>query len=354
MPDRTTARAALLGALAFLGCASRSDAPRETARAPITIAGVEYAVHDTTIDDALEAPGVAEPMLQSTLSTRLMGSVTEVLVREGDVVREGQVLVRIDARDLVARAAQVRAAIADAEAVHRDAQVQAARIRALYVDSAATRAQLDAAETGLVRAASAVHTANASAQELEALAGYATVTAPFAGLVTQRLVDPGAFAAPGTPLVTMQSASRLRLTASASPPAVRAVKRGMRIAATVEGIATHAIIEGVVPAPTGNVYTVNAIADNPGGRLLPGSAATLLIPQGKRRAVLVPTEAVRREGDLTGVVVRTEAGDLTRWVRLGAEHGTLVEVLSGLAAGDRIVVPEPPVRGVAAASPGGR
>ena len=354
MPARTTALAALLVALALLGCASHTEAPRESARAPVSAAGVEYVVPDTTIDDFLEAPGVAEPLLQATLSTRLMGSVTEVLVREGDAVHEGQVLVRIDARDLTAKAAQVNAAIAEAEAVHRDAQVQAARIRALYADSAATRAQLDGAETALVRTESAVRTAHASAQELEALTGYATVTAPFAGVVTQRLVDPGAFAAPGTPLVTVQSASRLRLTASASPPAVRAVKRGMRIAATVEDVAVHAIVEGVVPAPTGNVYTVNAIVENRDGAMMPGSAATLLLPQGRRRAVLVPDEAVRREGDLTGVIVRTEAGDLTRWVRLGAVHGLLVEVLSGLTAGDRIVVPESPARGVAAAPPGGR
>ena len=134
---------------------------------------------------------MAEPVRRATLSTRLSGAVTAVLVQEGARVRQGQVLARIDDRDLRARQTQVEAGIAEADAVHQDAQTQARRMQALYADSAATRVQLDAAETGLARAEAAERAARGAAQELEATRDYAEVRAPFAGVVTQRFVDPG-------------------------------------------------------------------------------------------------------------------------------------------------------------------
>jgi RND family efflux transporter MFP subunit len=268
-----------------------------------------------------------------------MATVTAVLVKEGDVVAAGQPLVRLDARDLAAKSAQSSAAIAEAEAVRNDALVQARRIRALYADSAATRAQLDAVETGLVRAEAAVRAAHAGAAELGAISDYAVIRAPFAGVVTRRFVDPGAFAAPGAPLVEVQDDSRLRVTATATPEAARAVRRGAAITAVVEGRTLPATVEGVVPAPAGNLYTVNAVVPNAGRALLAGSAATVSLPTGERSALLVPTGAVTREGDLTGVMLRTAAGDELRWVRLGQSFGALVEIGGGLRVGDQVVVP---------------
>jgi RND family efflux transporter MFP subunit len=296
-------------------------------------------VADTTIAATLEAAGIAEPVAQATLSTKLMGTVTEVLVREGDRVAAGQPLLRIDARDIAAKQSQVGAGIAEAEAVHRDATTQLARMRALHADSAATRAQLDAAETGYARAEAAVRQARAAAGELAAMRDYAVVRAPFAGVVTQRFVDPGAFAAPGAPLLTVQDGRRLRVSVATAPDAVRAIDRGATVAVTIEGTAATATVEGVVPAPTGHVYTVNAIVENAGGRFLPGSAATLSIPLGPRRAIVVPEAAVRRDDDLAGVVVRGAAGDELRWIKLGATMAGQVEVLGGLVAGERVVVP---------------
>ena len=180
--------------------------------------------------------------------------------------------------------------------------------------------------------------ARAAARELEAVGGYATVQAPFAGIVTRRYVDPGAFAAPGAPLVTVQDASQLRLRATVSPDAAQSVKRGDRLEATVEGQAVVATVEGVVPAAAGSVYTLNALVDNRDGRFLGGSAATLHVPAGRRHAVLVPASAIVREGDLTGVRVKQGTTSDLRWVRLGDERGDLVEVLSGLSDGDQVVL----------------
>ena len=321
-------------------CSRASEPPRAVAALSDAVnaaAAPSVVVRDTTIQDVLEAIGVAAPVQAATVSTKLMGTVTDVLVHEGDRVTAGQPLARIDARDLAAKEAQVEASLAEAAAVRRDATTQAERIRALYADSAATKAQLDAAETGLARASAAVAAAQAARAEVRAAASYAVVTAPFGGIVTKRFVDPGAFAAPGAPLVGMQDVSRLRITASAAPEVAARLRRGMSVAARIEQTPVRAAIEGAVPS-AGALYTVNALVSNPGRALIAGGSAALEIPAGAHRGILVPASAIRREGDLTGVTVRGADGDGIRWVRVGRTVGTSVEVTSGLTAGERIVV----------------
>ena len=314
--------------------ASQTEPAAATGTLPATAA-----VRDSMVESVIEAAGTAEPYRRAVLSTRLMGSVLDVNVHEGDAVAAGALLVRIDARDLEARAAQVSAQQAEADAVRRDARTQAERIRRLYADSVATRAQLDAAETGLARAEAAARQAAAAGDELRATAGYAEVRAPFAGTITQRAVDPGAFASPGAPLVTVEDAGRLRITASAAPASVRSLRRGQRIEARVEDVTVGAVIEGIVPAPGGATYDVNAIVENPGGRMLPHSAATLLLPQGRTTTRLIPAASVIRDGDLTSVRVANNGALTVRWVRLGRAVGSSVEVLSGLDAGDQVALP---------------
>jgi hypothetical protein len=112
--------------------------------------------------------------------------------------------------------------------------------------------------------------------------------------------------------------------------------------ATIEGRPADAVVEGVVPAAGGGLYLVNAVVDN-GERAHPsGGSATLRLPLGARTGLLVPAGALVREGDLTGVQVITAAGRELRWIRTGARSGELIEVLSGLRAGDRVFVPDVP------------
>jgi RND family efflux transporter MFP subunit len=329
---------ALTLATALTVAACGGPAPEEHA-APPAMAGVPHVVEETSLVDAFEASGVAEPRQRAMISSTLMARVTEVLVHEGDQVRAGQVLVRLDARDLAAKAEQAQAGLAAAEAAHGEAQLYARRIRALYADSAAPRAQLDAAEAALVRAEAGVRQARAAGAELEAVTTYATLRAPFAGVVTQRLVDPGDFAAPGRPVVTIEDPSSLRITVTAAPDAVRDVRRRQLLRGTVAGEPVEAVVEGVVSAAGGHVVTVNAVVRHPVRGTFAGSAATLLLPLGERRGLMIPAAALVHEGDLTGVhVLRGGASDL-RWVRTGAVREGMVEVRSGLTVGDTILVP---------------
>ena len=338
----TALLAVALGLTACGGSGGREDANKVGDEATTRTAGTTLVVKDTTVTATFEASGIAEPMQQAALSTKLMGTVTAVLVHEGDRVQAGQALLRLDARELTAKSTQVAASIAEAEAMQREAAAHAARFRALYADSAATRAQYDAAEAGLARANAGVSAARAAATELDAMSSYATVRAPFAGVVTQRLADPGTFAAPGSPLLTVQDVSSLRISASAAADGVRGLARGQRIAATIDGVTATAIVEGIVPTNAGNLFTINAIVDNRKGAFRAGSAATLQIGVGTQRALIVPVAAIVRDGDLTGVIVRGLKADERRWVRVGVTTTAGVEVTSGLRAGETIVVPPKP------------
>ncbi|MDH5234690.1 MAG: efflux RND transporter periplasmic adaptor subunit [Gemmatimonadota bacterium] len=325
--------APLLIAACSTGAAQERTAPEETSPRD---GGPVAEVMDTLLSTNLLASGTAEPMRAATLSTKLMASVTAVLVQEGDMVAAGAVLVRLDARDLEAKAEQVAASEASAEAMRAQAAAHAARMRALFVQGAAPKATLEAAEASLSQAESALRGARAAGAELASVGSYAEVRAPFAGRVTQRFVDPGAFAAPGAPLVTIQDSRSLRITVHASPDAVRALRRGQHLAATIEGVTAQATIEGVVPV-MGSLYQINAIVENAEGAYLPGSAATLLVPAGTHRALAIPADALRYEGDLVGVTVRTGTSDARRWIRVGMRTGDLVEVTSGLRAGEQVV-----------------
>jgi RND family efflux transporter MFP subunit len=305
---------------------------------PAAAAGPTAVVGDTTMHTVFEASGPALPVAEATLSTKLMGAVTAVLVTEGTRVAAGAPLVRLDAADLDAKSRQASAGIAAAEAAHREAQAQATRIRALYADSAAPRAQLDAVEAGLARATAGLEAARAGSSELNAVRAYGVLRAPFAGVVTHRFVDAGDFAAPGAPLVTVQDASRLRISAAVPAAMARRVKAGMTLDARIEGEAVKAVVEGVVPSAA-TMYTINAIVANRSGALPAGGSATLAVPGGNaERTLLVPLSAIVREGDLTGVRVVRDGHSELRWVRLGDTVGDRVVVRTGLQAGERVAL----------------
>lgn len=329
--------AAVLAAAVVAAACTPADA-RITDDAVASVAtGTVITIADTTIATTLDATGVAAPLREATLSTKLMASVVGVDVLEGSVVRAGQVLVRLDARDLAAKREQVRAGLAAAQAMHAQASAHVARMRSLHKEDAAPTAMLEQAETQFAQATSGLRAAQAASAELDAVESYAALTAPFAGTVTARFVDPGAFAAPGAPLVQLQDASQLRITVHVSPDVARTLAKGARVDVRVEGTSDVATVEGVVPA-MGGLYAINAILDNRDGRHPANGAATLAVPTGTQRGLAVPEAALIREGDLVGVLLRTNAGDVRRWIRTGAVANGLVEVTAGLRAGDQVVL----------------
>ena len=327
----------LLAVLTVAACGAE-EAPQEK-RSGARMEGTVMTVRATAAPDFTRATAVAEPFTIATVSTKLMGTVTAVHVHEGDRVAVGQPLVSIDARELTAKSVQVAAAIAEAEAVEREAATHAARMRTLFAEDAAPRAQLDAAETALARARARVTAVRAGRAELEATRGYSVIKAPFAGIITRRLVDPGAFASPGAPLITIQDSRRLRVTGTRAPGSIQSLKRGTVVGVQIEGQPANGIVEAVVPTG-GSLYRINVIVDNTAAAYLPGAAAILMLPQpNARSAIRIPRAALIQNGDLTGVHVRKNAQTVLRWIQIGTETDGEVEVLSGLRDGEEIVLP---------------
>ena len=322
--------------LGLFAAACSDPVPEVPGRVPVT-PGVAVAVVDTVIAAVTEASGMASPLESSTLSTKLMASVEQVLVIEGARVTRGQLLARLDQRDLAAKKVQAEAMLADVQAQRDMALVHATRLRALHADSAAPTAMLDAAESGLRRAEAGVRAAEAGLAELAAVTSYGAITAPFDGVIARRFVDPGAFVAPGAPLLTVDKVGGLRVTATVPASAASAVTRGDQIVVTVDGVTYEARVEGTARAGAGT-YTVNVILPNADGAIAGGTAATLRLPAGERSALLVPTAAITRQGDLATVRRRTAQGDLLTVVRTGSVVGERTEVIGGVVATDSVVV----------------
>jgi len=333
----TTALLAGVALTALSGCANERTA--ETVRRRIE--GVPYVVRDSLVESVQEATGTAAPRLSADLSTRLMGKVVSVSVKEGDLVSAGQLLLRVDGQDLAARSEGLASGLDASRSQLALAEAQLRRMRALYADSALPKASLDQAETELERARAALSQVRAQDAELRSIQGYSRIAAPFPGKVVARLVDPGMMATPGAPLLRVEDASLLRLSVSTTTATARNLSAGSMVAARVDGREVFARIEGIVPSGTGNMSIVNAIVDNRKDSFASGAVATLLLPRGSRLARLVPTIGLLREGDLVGVWVRTAQGDFRRWIRVGSQVGDRVEVLSGLGEGDTVIVPSP-------------
>lgn len=292
------------------------------------------------------ATGVVEPIRRATPAGRLMGTVTAAPFQEGDRVRAGQVLVRIDVQDLAARRAQVLAQVREAQTVLRDAETNLTRMRALSAEGAIARIQLEQAETGVARARAAVETAGAGLRELEANAAYGAIEAPFSGVIVRKMVEVGNLAAPGQPLFVLEDLSRVRVVAGVGEEAASRLRKGERVSVEIAGGGLQAtgVVEAVLPSgnPSARGFRANVLLDNPGLALQSGMTATVRVPTGSGGeappALTIPADAVVRRGQLTGVFVADGGVARLRWIRLAEADGDRVRVLSGLRAGDRVVV----------------
>lgn len=342
---RRVAQASALSVAVLLTVVSCKDAGPPPVNTPVAqVSAATITVRDTTIDAGFSASGTANAFREATLGTTLSGSVTDVLVHEGQRVRRGERLANIDSRDVRARITQADAGVQAAQAMRDQASAQVKRIRALFADSAAPRVQLEGAEAAFASSEAALASARAGRSQLDVMQGYAEVVAPFDGVIARRMIDPGSFVGPGTPLITVQDLSRLRVTVNVTPDEARGLKAGRVIPAQIERTRVNATIEGVVPAAGGGMTTVNALVTNTDGTLLPGSSATLLLSGSSRTALLIPERALVRSGDLVGVYLRDGTGNgasarTIRWLTVARVDGAHVEVLSGLRAGDIIELP---------------
>jgi RND family efflux transporter MFP subunit len=298
-------------------------------------------VEQREVDDLVDWPGTVTSRLVANLAPKVMARVLEVRVTAGTAVRQGDVLATLDDRELRARAQQAAAAVTAAEAQVTQAEADLRRARTLFERQAGTQQDLDAAETRAKSARAAAAQSRDALNEVQVLLGETTVRAPFDGVVASRLVDPGDMAVPGKPVVIVHDPESLRVEAHLSERCTRRLAIGTPVSVQFGTPPTDlsTAIDEIAPIadPQSRTLLIKA-ALPPRADVRPGTFATVRVPCGNHVALLIPPSAVRRTGQLENVRVIVDGEPRTRDVRTGKTYGDRVEVLSGLAAGELVVV----------------
>ena len=207
-------------------------------------------------------------------------------------------------------------------------------------DEVESRSQAASARLAMVRSQeSEAKAAEAAARTMQ---GYTRIHAPFDGVVTERKVDPGAMATPGSPLLTIEKAGALRLEVSVDESLLSLVHRGAKIAVTIDTLGSEPVdgkVAQIVPAadPGSRSFLVKIdLANSPG--LHSGMFGHALLMRGSRDTLLIPRTAVIAHGSMQSVYVvgQNQIAGL-RYISAGNLHGNEVEVLSGLSAGETVV-----------------
>jgi len=179
--------------------------------------------------------------------------------------------------------------------------------------------------------------------EAKTTLSYSTLTAPISGRVVERYADPGDTARQGEALLRMYDPDTLRLEASVRESVASKLARGQSLMVRVDALDKEFQVEvdEIVPSadPGSRSFLVKVgLRDSSG--LYPGMFGRLLIPIGQTQKIYIPLKAVTQVGQLHFVIVKTEKGDVRRYVRLGARADSdRVQVISGLIAGEKILVP---------------
>lgn len=286
--------------------------------------------------------GTVRAREQATLSTRMMARITSVEVEVGDHVAAGQLLVRLGTDDITANRNRAEAGVRAAEAARDEATRQVARMDTLYAQDVVPLVQRDQARLALVQAESQVTMAHAGLQDVEAASGYAALRAPFAGTVVSRFAAVGALAAPGVPLIGVAADGPREVVLGVPPAIAQGLSRTDEIVVRRESAQeTVARVRAIASGADPQTRTVEVVAELPDDWPT-GVSVTALVPEGTRAGLAIPASAVVRRGQLTGVRVVTDHGEVLRWIRLGreleagADGEARYEVLSGLEPGERI------------------
>lgn len=312
-----------------------------------------------------EAVATVRPRVVAEVAAQIMAQIQQVHADAGDSVKKGDLLITMDAAQFQARLDQAKRALEGATAAQRQAeqgrigaearlrQAESSydRVKKLLDDQAATPQQMEAAESerdqaraGVEQAKQAVSAAAAQAdasreavREAEVALGYTRVAAPITGIISQRLADPGDLATPGKPLVVIHDPKALRLEAGVREGLIGRLKLGDELPCVVAGRELQGTVEEISPSadPVSRTFLVKVgIGEAPG--IHPGMFARVRVSLGNEDAVLVPADAIEEIGQLSTVKVVADGRVIRRYVRLGQAVGKEIEILSGLAGGEKL------------------
>jgi RND family efflux transporter MFP subunit len=353
------------------GC---GEAPRResvAASAPAVAVSTVLATTETW-PSTYAATGTVRARTSAVISAKLMGYVREVKVQAGDRVREGQVLVILDSRDLDAGSRraeaareEVRTAVPEADSAASAAkanldlaQVTFGRMQDLYQKRSLSDQEFDEASARLKAAQAAYDMARARRIQMNSKLAeadqevrssqvtrtYADIAAPFAGVVVAKSVEPGSLALPGTPLLTIEREGTYRLEAEVDESHLAAIRVGEPVSVALDSVARpiEAHVSEIVPAvdAASRAYTVRI--DLPA---LPGLRSGVFgradFRLGSRPVLAVPAGAITDRGQLQSVMVADNGVARTRLITAGQRLNGRFEVLSGLSTGETVIFPVP-------------
>ena len=303
-----------------------------------------YIVEPRTLERVLPLTGSLAPLTEATVKAKVAGELVAVTVREGESVKQGQVLARIDLTEVEARVAARQADVEAAKAQLVWAEKNRGQQKALLDKAFISQSAFDNIQSNYDVAAARLRAAEAELVVARKSLGDAVLVAPFSGIVSLRHAQPGERVALDAKVVSIVDLSRLQLEASVPPAAIAQVRVGQTMNFRVEGFGAREFagrIERINPAATAGSRSISVYAaiDNREGLLRGGmfaqGALTLSSVDG---ALAVPASAVREEIGQTFVYVIEDGLLRKRNVKVGPPDAAgRVQAFEGLAAGDRIV-----------------
>jgi RND family efflux transporter MFP subunit len=315
------------------------DAP--ATRAARATAGPLGEVRQIRLPRFETAVGTLKAVREAAVAAKLLARVTEVNVRAGQAVAEGDVLIRLDDADLQARLRQAEANRASGTAMHQRAQQDFARAKQLLDRNAISRAEFDGAQANLSTAEAELDRAHRSVDEANVMLEYATIRSPLTGVVVDKRIEVGDTATPGQVLVTLYEPDRMQLLATVRESLGLRLKVGDQIPSRIDALdyECQATISEIVPEAesASRSFTVKVIGPCPPGAYS-GMFGRISIPLDEEDVVVVPAAAVRQVGQLTLVDVSDRNGVHRRSVRLGRRLDEGYEVLAGLKPGEQVVL----------------
>jgi len=298
----------------------------------------------------VDALGTVTPPATATLVPQVSGLLTEVLFTEGQMVKKGEVLARIDVRPYEQALAQARGQEARDEAQLAAARLTLSRYQTLQAQDSIARQDVDTQAALVKQLEGAVQADTANVRSAELNVGFATIRAPISGRIGLRAVDPGNLVTSGSTggIATITQVAPIDVVFSVPQERVGAVlaaqKAGRLPVAALDRARTQPLAEGtfltldnVVNSATGTVRAKARFA-NTDGALFPGQFVNARLELGKDEGVLVPVTAVRTgpQGDYVYVIDGEDTAH-TRAVTRGLANAEQVLVTQGLKAGERVV-----------------
>ncbi len=322
-----------------------------------------------TVTESYEAVGTVRPRTETTVESQVSARVEEVLVRPGQIVAKGSIMVILDNREFrsrlsraeeglaaaTSRREQAIQGLASASALLTQAEAAYNRTKAYFKQEASTLQDLEKAQAAFLQAQAGVRQAEDSIREAESgikkaqkvieeagiSLGYTKITAHEEGQVAKRLVEPGDLAMPGKPLIVLQTRSSLRLEAIISEGHLQKVYPGARLKGTIEALSLsfETKVEELIPAgdPSTRTFLVKAALPSD-ERIFPGMFGRLIVPLEQVAVVTVPIRALTKVGQLDTVFVKTDDSWKRVLVVKGRNWGDRVEILSGLTGNDIVAL----------------